>query len=355
MNSTDFFKKAKTHLERNQAFVLYRKPGDPHSHRVTLNAFFQNNRNAYRVVDFKESGFVMAPFDLEEKAYLLPLKDSERIKAGYRQNEFPIGETHQITQSTSKAHAFHLKLVEKGIQAITANKLEKVVLSRTHTAHTVKDPFSIFQGLLKLYPTAFVYCWFHPKEGFWLGATPEILLNVQQNRLKTVSLAGTKSALENPEPQWTSKEIEEQQLVTRFIENTLKNQVKNLKTSPLESVRAGNLWHLKNTVSAQLTTPDDLGNIIRAIHPTPAVCGLPKLAAKEFILKNEDYSRQFYAGFLGELNTDESCDLFVNLRCMKMKDEACDLFVGGGIVTGSNPESEWQETLNKAGTILRAL
>ena len=104
-------------------------------------------------------------------------------------------------------------------------------------------------------------------------------------------------------------------------------------------------------------------------NPTPAVCGLPKDAAKQFILNNENYNREFYTGFLGELNmktqqkarlgkrnienraytyTKRSTQLYVNLRCMQLKGNKAMVYVGGGITQSSIAEREWEETVSKS-------
>ncbi|WP_313791385.1 chorismate-binding protein [Lacinutrix neustonica] len=112
------------------------------------------------------------------------------------------------------------------------------------------------------------------------------------------------------------------------------------------------------------------------MHPTPAVCGLPKATAKQFILENENYKREFYTGFLGELNCQERTsrntnrrnvennaynlvntvsNLYVNLRCMQLSDVQASIYVGGGITKDSMPKKEWEETVNKAETMKKVL
>ena len=91
------------------------------------------------------------------------------------------------------------------------------------------------------------------------------------------------------------------------------------------------------------------------LHPTPAVCGLPKEEAKQFILDNELYNRDFYTGFLGELNLKGQTNLYVNLRCMQLKDNRISIYVGGGITADSNAENEWEETVIKAKVMKNAL
>ena len=92
-------------------------------------------------------------------------------------------------------------------------------------------------------------------------------------------------------------------------------------------------------------------NLLNTLHPTPAVCGLPKEAAKSFILRNENYDRTFYTGFLGEININLVTDLFVNLRCVEIEEGFAKVYVGGGITEESIPEKEWLETHFKTTTI----
>jgi isochorismate synthase len=95
--------------------------------------------------------------------------------------------------------------------------------------------------------------------------------------------------------------------------------------------------------------------VIQLLHPTPAVCGLPKEQSKAFILENENYDRTFYTGFLGELNMENKTDLFVNLRCMEICESQANLFMGCGITKDSIPEKEWEESINKSFTMKRVL
>jgi isochorismate synthase len=104
-----------------------------------------------------------------------------------------------------------------------------------------------------------------------------------------------------------------------------------------------------------------LKDVMNTLHPTPAVCGLPKAEAKQFLLQNEGYDREYYSGFLGELNYDFATgeegktDLFVNLRCMKIEDNKAHLYIGCGITKDSDPEKEFVETVNKSMTMRRVL
>ena len=109
------------------------------------------------------------------------------------------------------------------------------------------------------------------------------------------------------------------------------------------------------------TSKNTLKKVIAALHPTPAVCGLPKQSAKNFIRENEGYNREYYSGFLGELNLDlvtfktAQTDLFVNLRCVKILKDKAQLFIGCGITKDSNPEAEYIETINKSMTMKKII
>jgi isochorismate synthase len=276
------------------------------------------------------------------------------------------------------AKELHIKLVQKTIDEIANNSLTKVVVSREEKLELSNvNPLDIYKRLLAKHSSAFVYCFFHPKVGLWLGATPETLLKTEGNRFYTTSLAGTQEYKSSLDVVWKEKEKNEQQLVTKFIENNLKIIVDNLKISETETVKAGNVLHLKTHISGLLKINNlDFKNLLDVLHPTPAVCGLPKDAAKQFILNNENYKRAFYTGFLGEINFIEKksrnhnkhnvenniyatvkkiTNLYVNLRCMQLFQNMAILYVGGGITKDSNPEAEWEETINKTQTMKSVL
>ena len=175
-----------------------------------------------------------------------------------------------------------------------------------------------------------------------------------------MALAGTQEYKGCLDVIWENKEKEEQQIVTDFIIENIKPLAEHIKISEVETVRAGNLLHLKTMVSARIKTGKlNLKEIISDLHPTPAVCGFPKLKAKQFILKHEHYNREFYAGYLGELNyekrayavTKKCTQLYVNLRCMQIKDNKALVYVGGGITKESDSEKEWDETVSKSMVI----
>lgn len=355
-------------------FVAYRKPDAKQG-----TAYLQNFAELFITEDFSESGFIFAPFDSRREVILIPEKDSEKHIFDTEDSEAS-GSGNDVDVKTSdseEAKQRHISLVEKGLEKLVSGELEKVVLSRVEQmALTNADPVRLFKDLLQNYPTAFVYLWYHPEVGCWLAATPETLLKVEGSRFRTMALAGTQKFLGSTEVSWGEKEKQEQQFVTdSILENLERAGVPSsgIRKSEVYTAKAGNLLHLRTDISGRLQNPTEgLKKIISALHPTPAVCGLPKEKAKEFILAEEGYDREFYTGFLGELNLQKNVqrsrtrrnvenlayravkketDLYVNLRCMKIENRKAILFVGGGITKDSVPEDEWQETVNKAETM----
>ena len=373
MTQSLFFDQISKHFSQNLPFVVFRKPN-----ANEVNAWFQKDTQLIVTTQFTETGFVFSPFKNEEHTVLFP-QDACDIEVYNKDIILDENDTFNTTKRAlyvdeNQAKQSHLNTVEKAIKAIKKGDFKKVIISRIHTESFNREhTILLLKQLLATYKTAMVYCWYHPKVGLWLGATPETLLKVDGNSLQTMSLAGTQPFKGTTEVTWQKKEIEEQQLVTNFIVNSLKNEVNHLTVGPTQTVKAGNVLHLQTKISATLNTLNfNLKDVLVNLHPTPAVCGLPKIEAKKFILNNENYNREFYTGFLGELNLKQtksrnsnrknvennayqsiktSSHLFVNLRCLQIKDNQAMIYVGGGITKDSVPENEWEETIAKAQTI----
>ncbi|WP_370226260.1 chorismate-binding protein [Mesoflavibacter sp.] len=366
-----FFNQLQNRLENQLPFVAYRKPNE-----TSVSAILQKNNALNYCQDFTNSGFVFSPFENIENAIIFPLNQSEIIEF---KDEIILDETEHSQsnfnlENREEAKQFHVNLVENAVKAIKNESFKKVVVSRVEQSpFNSSETILLFKRLLNNYKTAMVYCWYHPKVGLWLGATPETLLKIEGNRLQTMSLAGTQPYVNTTDVTWQNKEIEEQQFVTDFIVNSLKPLVNSVSTTKRQTIKAGQLLHLQTKISAVFDKANfNFKNVLKALHPTPAVCGLPKAPAKDFILKNENYNREFYTGFLGELNFTQTksrntnrknvennayqsiktvTNLFVNLRCLQIKNNQALIYVGGGITKDSNPEKEWEETVAKSLTI----
>jgi isochorismate synthase len=282
--------------------------------------------------------------------------------------------TNNSTNKQTTKQEF-IDLVEKGISEIENGVFQKVVLSRTKQIVLPADfdVIRIFDKLCETYASAFISAVSIPHLGVvWMGASPETLVSQDSAGIfRTMALAGTQSAYDSngnlikpSEALWRQKEIEEQSFVTRYIINCLKKiRVREFEEEGPKTVIAGNLMHLRtdiiiDTVAinfSQLATV-----MLDLLHPTSAVCGMPKVPATEFILKNEGYDRDFFSGFLGPVNIQSSegqieSHIFVNLRTMKIEKNIATLYAGCGITADSNAEKEWNETEMKTQTLGRVI
>lgn len=344
------FYRISEHFQKKLPFVIYRKPNEN-----KVIGVLQSKDDLVFTEDFSKKGFVFAPFQLEEKALIFPFDSAEFLEENYVPESFENTSDNFLIENQEEVSQQHIKLVSQAVSAIKRGDYQKIVLSRREKITLSIGFIKIYKRLLDLFPTAMVYCWYHPKVGMWAGATPEKLVSIKDNQLMTMSLAGTQAFQEGTTPEWGNKEKEEQQLVTDFITETLRPFVENLEISEPKSVRAGNVVHLRTDICGKLSDKAEFNQIIRALHPTPAVCGLPKEAALEYILKNENYPRKFYTGFLGILDANNATELFVNLRCMELLSDGVFLYTGGGITADSIPESEWNETVIKSHAMKRVL
>ena len=336
---------AKRHVKEKLPFVLYRLPD-----QKMVKGIFQQNTSVLSIKPFAGNGFVFAPFSIEKNNPIWLRPDAcfkaEQTKIQFTQNQ---------RETLLENGIAHKALVEKAIKTIYSGRLKKVVLSQPFKLATDVEPTLLFNRAIQKYPHAFCYLWSHPETGTWLGASPEQLAAIKNDRLFTTALAGTLPQKNGNPPNWTTKEYEEQQMVTEYLKDQLHPFLKEIKVGVRDSVLAGTLWHLKTNISGRLRPSTNLKEIINAIHPTSAVCGLPKQAAMKFIAENEGYDRAFYTGFLGEVyEAKKEASVFVNLRCLQFIKNGVNVYVGGGITKDSDPQKEWEELLNKVG-VMQAL
>ncbi|MBL0743742.1 chorismate-binding protein [Chryseolinea lacunae] len=326
-------------------------PFDTASERIYLKADFS--------FSFTDDGLnePVTPLEITSSAWLQAKRDEiKKRKAGY----YHIQRTSGDTQKDA-----YLNVVALGIAETEKETFQKVVPSRSK-AVTLPPDFDIVNAFMKLCagnPNALISFVSTPETGSWLGATPEMLVNVEGHTIfKTVALAGTQPYREGMNLKsvaWTQKDIEEQALVERYIISCFKRiRLREYDEHGPKTVVAGNLLHLKSefTVDMQATDFLQLGTtMLQLLHPTSAVCGMPLNAALDFLRKHEGYDRQFYAGFLGPVNFKNNIHIFVNLRCAQLLESQAVLYAGAGVTIDSVPEQEWEETEIKMNTLLNVI
>lgn len=259
----------------------------------------------------------------------------------------------QVIDAESDQKDHFTRIVQIGIEAIQSGKLEKVVPARTKMI-PVKDDFDLGKALMDMltaYPNSFVNFFHIPQIGTWLGASPETLIKTKEDHFFTMALAGTQPASgENPlkSAAWTQKEIEEQALVCRYIVDCFKKiRLREYEEHGPKTILAGNLLHLRTDfkVDMKATGFPQLGSVmLDLLHPTSAVCGMPRKEAHEFLQENEGFDRSFFAGFLGPVNVAGETSIYVNLRTASFKGDKAILYAGAGVTEDSDPDKEWVET-----------
>ncbi len=308
-------------------------------------------------MDQYEGSFIVAPFDSSKRALSLsPTGKTEQFSFSHEipapgKNKLVHPEEEPLErQSYSSAFSMIKEAMDRKIA-------DKVVLARRMEVSDVPShvlPY-VFEQLCRSHPNAFVYFIDHPDVGRWMGASPETFLEKDGSHLKTVALAATRNSNVHSED-WNLKELEEQGLVSVFIDEVLNEfNINDFEKDGPSPVRAGEMIHLRTTYRFEA---DDLkastGQFLKALHPTPAVGGYPKDEALQLIQKAETFDRGLYSGFLGPVSRD-AFRFFVNIRCMQLVDDAAILYLGGGLTRDSGEEHEWKETQLKAGTLLSVL
>ena len=350
-----------TLIKENRSFALWRIPGDE------IRFVMQSSGSARLLYHIEEldgqSGFVIAPFHVcQEQPIVLIRPDIEEIPSAWNPNSFSteeksLGHETEIPCATAYKADYTYRF-NHFIEPLQKKEFDKLVLSRHQVIQrdASLSPAAVFYKACNRYPYSYIYLCHTPETGTWLGCTPEIILSGENGSWHTVALAGTQPLQNGALPtEWDNKNREEQEYVAYYI----RKQLQDLGIQPTESapstVRAGELAHLRSDFSFSLPDNKKLGDLLKRLHPTPAVCGLPKDKAYDFILNHEGYNRRYYSGFIGQLIPEGKSDLYVNLRCMNILSDTLVLYAGSGILTSSEVESEWQETEAKMQTMKRLL
>lgn len=242
----------------------------------------------------------------------------------------------------------YLFQLEHFIESLKTEQVEKAILSRVKQVQNDKENLDLlFDKLESNYPNAFCYYFDSPQFGTWIGATPESLIQIEGHEAKTIALAGTKRVSDSSD--WGKKELYEQEIVKISILDSIQHFDPLVQVSELSELVAGPVKHLVNHFSFVFDQSRTL-ELLQILHPTPAISGFPKDKALSIIHALEGHQRRFYAGIIGFKSIQKTA-LFVNLRCAEQIGNELFLYLGGGITKDSIPESEWQETENKAKTI----
>ncbi|MCB0515598.1 MAG: chorismate-binding protein [Chitinophagales bacterium] len=342
-------------LLSNELFLWYKKPQVAHSTLVLGSA---------EMTDFSDMCITLAPFVQTAQSPLRHFFVKKQHIFHHHTLSLSLGENMLWQKHFSPCPAIYQAdatsyeaMIAQAVQNIQGGDFSKIVLSRTLSQNLPTDfhPLAIAQQLMNHYPKAFVYVLYQHNIGCWIGASPELLLEQQQQQIQSVALAGTRSL--DKKDAWGAKEMAEHVFVSDFVKETLAQQgVKNIRQEGPIVVEAGRVAHLKTFLQGEISASSSFATIAAALHPTPAVAGIPKEEAIRYIRAVEKYSRAYYTGYIAiENETPNTAFAYVNLRCMQVFADKALLYVGGGITADSDPKAEWQETVHKSKTLLEFL
>ncbi len=316
-----------------------------------------------------QQGFVMAPFAPSEKHPVLLIRADrvEEMETPEKLEDLPqlgdfaqLGNFEQlgnfaqlgnfVPREKSALSDYHLDFSNFHAH-LCDGSFQKLVLSRSIDILRTgaETPIQLFQRACDHYPRMMIALVYTPQSGLWLASTPEILLSGDGSRWQTIALAGTMKY--DDDLRWSDKNIQEQRYVATYIIHQLEQFTHDFTEEGPRTARAGHLAHLRSDFHFSLPDHTAIGALLQALHPTPAVCGLPKQDSFRYILQHEHHDRSYYSGFMGPLFLNGQTNLFVTLRCMQLFANGYRLYAGGGLLKDSVEEQEWQETETKLDTM----
>lgn len=303
---------------------------------------YQRALDALRATD-RDLAFASFTFDpkIEGSTVIIPSEVSGQFDVAPSQPGGKIVE--------SKDSSWRLT-VEQGLAAIKSGALSKVVLARRLTARLREegDAFGIAASLLKTQPDCYVFV----VDGL-VGASPELLLSLDEGQLKSTPLAG--SAVSDDESLTTSKMAQEHSIAADSVADALVSTGVTYRRAEPEILNVGSIQHLATRFTGQVEMGTSFADLLPQLHPTAAVAGTPRPEAMELIRQLEGDTRGRYSGPVGWFDRAGNCEFALALRCGFVAGHEVQLHSGAGIVAGSEPGAELAETWWKLQPMAEAL
>lgn len=334
--------------DRNLIFYAFRYPREQ---EVTFGT-------AEEVAEgLNQPGFIIGMFNPEIPLLNIPF-NSKSLLYPFKYNL----SYNAASESTSRYE--YEKEVAEIVDGVKAKNWDKIVATRIKIEDKSVNLGRTFNRLCDENRNAFIFCFSTPQTGCWIGASPELLLKRSKGELFSMSLAGTKpNSLDEKEEvsaenTWDEKNIEEQRIVTDYINEVFSGHNIEVYSGNTEDICAGDVEHLCTIVKGKPRNELTVENLTRLLHdlsPTPALCGNPKEIALNFLEETEKFKRGCYGGFCGPFKSLDDFYFHVNIRCGRIEEDKICLFAGAGITGQSVGSREWNETEMKFNTMQKAL
>jgi isochorismate synthase len=314
-------------------------------------------------------GRVAAGLALAEAARLVV---PHRLRRGDRLAAAPVPDARVVTGGPPSvvavpAPATYAESVGRAVRRMRADELEKVVLSRALdlTSQAPLDPALLVRRLAARDPAGYTYAVDLGAGRTLVGASPELLVSRRGDVVTANPLAGSVPRAADPVTDRaraeallaSAKDRHEHAVVVRAVADALRPLCTDLAVPATPSlVRTASMWHLSTVVTGRTADPAVSAlTLAGALHPTPAVCGTPRAAARAAIAEYEGYDRDFYTGMVGWSDIHGDGEWVVTIRCAVTQGSTVRLYAGAGVVADSDPDAELSETAAKFRTLLDGL
>jgi len=281
-----------------------------------------------------------------------------------REDEDPGGDGRQELEANFTQDNFKLA-VERCKEYIRAGDIFQVVISQRFSGTLQSDPFNIYRALRTINPSPYMF-FLRFGESIVVGASPEVLVRKEGNQIDVRPIAGTLPRGKTPAEDLAL----EQQLLADPKERAEHIMLVDLGRNDVGRVAVGgtvevselmvverysHVMHIVSNVRGQLRPGLDCFDVFRAAFPAGTLSGSPKIRAMEIIDELEPVRREVYGGAVGYFSFSGNMDLAIAIRTLQIEKDRFYLQAGAGIVADSDPEMEYQETLNKARGVKRAI
>lgn len=309
-------------------------------------------------------GFVITPFTATPHEYKMYIDASEVVRYNVSDIPFIPGfdipfngnfTDHELTFDEFKSQIDYFG------KCILEHQIEKGVAVRhvNYTSENIMDPLNLFRKACELYPRMMVAMFSTPQSGTWLVCSPKLLVERMSNNIyHTSAIAGTRP-LESEGGEWEPRVVKDFNDVQEHIVNTVSYFADNVQVDGPRTVRAGDLLHMKSDIVFKLLFPRAEGVIVRTLHPSPCVCGIPRDITYQLINDlNTAYrqSRHFFGGNVGPVNIDDSTTIHVILHSMHLHGmHQASIYAGTSVYLENDINHKWSDTELKMRTMIKVI
>lgn len=256
---------------------------------------------------------------------------------------------------TSTAAEYYCDSISRLVEKLRVRGGKTVICRQICGKFKALDWASLANEYFGKFPSMFCFLYYHPSTGFWLGASPELLIEASTDgTIKTRALAGTRKSADNEA--WSEKNVAEHEIVVGDIVQRIRTVCPSAEIvkSARQDFRYGSIDHLCTPIEVKGVEAGNIDRLVAEIHPTPAVGGYPREEALADIDEFEQTPRNCYGGLIS-VNTPGGRTVYVVLRCVHFDNEKWAVYSGSGITAASVPADEWKETADKAAPLLELL